>query len=111
MAFSSYSTTPANNTSLNGISIAENCPAANVNNALRQLAADGKSLSDTVAALDTSTLMPKAGGAFTGQITRSGAGGYLYNAASAQGGGAVYVYPSGTALPSSPQEGTFVFFY
>lgn len=109
MAFSDYSTTPASNTTIGGISIAENCPAANINDAIRQLMADAKSFSNSAAT--TTGLMPKSGGAFTGQITRSGAGGYLYNAASAQSGGAVYVLPSGSALPSSPQEGTFVFFY
>ena len=111
MAFADYSSTPANNTSIEGINIAEGCPAANINNALRQLAADGRALNDTVVGINTGTLMPQSGGAFTGQITRSGSGGYLYNAGSAQGGGAVYVLPTGTALPSSPQEGTFVFFY
>ena len=110
MAVSDYSTSPGSNTTISGISIAENCPAANVNNAFRQLMADIKVFYNS-ANVDTSGLMPKSGGAFTGQITRSGAGGYLYNAASAQGGGAVYVQASGTALPASPQEGTFVFFY
>lgn len=111
MAFSDYSATPASNTTLNGINIAEGCPAANVNNALRQLAADGKTLNTLVSSIDVSSYMAKAGGAFTGQITRSGSGGYLYNAASTQSGGAVYVQATGTALPSSPAEGTFVFFY
>jgi hypothetical protein len=111
LSFSSYSLTPAANVTINGISIAENCPAANVNNALRQLAADGRELYNTVSGISTATLMPKAGGTFTGQILRSGAGGYLYNAGSSQTGGAVYVQASGTALPPSPQEGTFVFFY
>lgn len=107
--FSSYATTAAANVTINGISIAENCPAANVNNAIRQIMADARAFADSAA---TATgLMPKSGGAFTGQITRSGSGGYLYNAASAQSGGAVYVLPQGTSLPSSPQEGTFVFFY
>lgn len=111
MSFSAYSLTPASNTSINGISIAENCPAANVNNALRQLAADGKELSDTVVAINVSSYMPLAGGAFTGSITRSGAGGYWYHAAAAQSGGAVYIQAVATALPSSPAEGTVVLQY
>lgn len=111
MSFSAYSTTPASNTSINGISIAENCAAANVNNALRQIAADGRELYNIVSAISVSGYMPLIGGTFTGQIIRSGSGGYLYNAASAQSGGAVYVLATGTSLPSSPAEGTFVFFY
>lgn len=111
MSFSSYSSTPDNNTSLNGININEGCAAANINNALRQLAADGKELSDTVDAIDVSSYMPLSGGAFTGSITRSGAGPHLYHANAAFTGGAVYIQASATALPSSPAEGTIVFQY
>lgn len=111
MAFSNYSTTPASNTSINGINVAEGCPAANINNAIRQLMADGKSLSLDVSAISTGTLMPKAGGAFTGTITRSGSGGYLYHASSSQGAGPVYTQPASSSLPSSPAEGTIVFSY
>lgn len=42
--FQSYSTTPGSNTTINSINIAEGCPASGVNDALRQLAADGASL-------------------------------------------------------------------
>lgn len=111
MAFSDYSTTPASNTSIEGISVAEGCAAANINNAIRQLMADGRLLSDAVAAINVSGLMPKSGGAFTAQITRNGGGGYLYNANSAQGGGKVSFLTTGSANPSSPTEGDMVFFY
>lgn len=111
MSFSSYSTTPASNTSINGISIAENCAAGNVNNALRQLASDGRELYNIVAAISVSSYMPLAGGAFTGNITRSGAGGYFYHANSAQTAAPVYTQVSSAALPASPAEGTVVFQY
>ena len=111
MAFSDYSLTPASNTSINGINIAENCPAANVNNVIRQLASDGRALSDTVAGIDTSTFMPKSGGSFTGTIGRASAGGYWYHASSSQATGPVYTQPVATALPSSPAEGTVVLQY
>jgi hypothetical protein len=110
MAVSDWSTTASNNTTIGGISIAEGCPAANVNNAFREMMAEIRSYSLTISS-PAGTYMPLSGGTFTGQIKRSGSGGYLYNAASAQSGGAVYVQPTGTKLPSSPQEGTFVFFY
>lgn len=42
MAVSDYSTTPANNTAISGINIAEGCAPANINNAFRQLMADIK---------------------------------------------------------------------
>lgn len=109
MAFSDYSTTAASNTSIAGISIAENCPAANINNAIRQLMADAKTFSNS--SPSTSGLMPKSGGAFTGSITRSGGGSYLYWSSSSLSGGICYVQTSATALPSSPAEGTVVFQY
>jgi hypothetical protein len=111
MSFSDYSTSPASNTTIGGVSVAEGCAAGNVNNALRQIAADGKELSDTVAGINTSALMPKAGGAFTAQITRSGSGGYLYNANATQSGGKVSILVSGSARPASPSEGDMVFYY
>lgn len=43
MSVSNYSTSPAANSSINGIDISEGCPAANVNNALRQMMADVRS--------------------------------------------------------------------
>lgn len=111
MSFGNYSATPDNNTSINGINVAENCAAGNMNNVARQLAADGKELYDIVAAISVASYMPLAGGAFTGPITRSGAGGHLYHNAASLSSGAVYVQLSTDALPSSPAEGTIVFQY
>jgi hypothetical protein len=111
MAFSAYSLTPSANLSINGINIAEGCPAANANDAIRQLMSDGRALSDTVNAINVSGYMPLSGGAFTGSITRSGAGGYWYHAGATQSTAPVYTQPSATALPSSPAEGTVVLQY
>jgi hypothetical protein len=111
VSFSAYSPTPALNVSLNGINIDEGCAAGNLNNAVRQLAADGKALSDTVAAINVSGYMLVAGGAFTGNIVRSGAGAYWYHANSSQASAPVYTQLSSAALPSSPAEGTVVFQY
>ena len=111
MAFSSYSLTPGANVSINGINIAELCAAGNVNNAIRQLMADGKQLSDTVAGFNLSGYMLKTGGAFTGDITRDGGGGYFYHANSAQTRAPVYTQLASAALPSAPVEGTVVLLY
>jgi microcystin-dependent protein len=48
MGFDSYSTTAGSNTSVAGISIAEGCPASNINDALRQIAADGRTAVNAV---------------------------------------------------------------
>lgn len=111
MSFGSYSTTPANNIACNGINVAEGCAAGNVNDILRQLMADGRELHDTVADISVSSYMPKTGGAFTGGITRSGAGAYTYYASSTLVSGAEYVQPLANALPSSPAEGMKVYQY
>lgn len=110
MSFGSYSSTAANNVTLGSINIAEGCAASNINNALRQLAADGKELYDTVAAISVSGYMPLTGGAFTGAITRSTAGAFTYYASSSLTSGAEYVQPAASALPS-PAEGVKVFQY
>lgn len=51
MAVDDYSTTPASNTSISGINIAEGCAPANLNNAIRQLMADVKSFVSQIAGL------------------------------------------------------------
>jgi hypothetical protein len=111
MAFSAYSTTPANNTSLNGINVAENCPAANLNNAVRQLAADGKALANEVAGLGgggSAAFLPLSGGTVTGAIQRAGAGGHLYHASSGNTSGAIHIIASGGALPSGLAAGDII---
>lgn len=108
MAFSDYSTTPASNGTIAGINVAEGCPPANVNNAIRQLASDGKALSDQVGDIETG--MPVTGGTFTGDIKREGRGGYLHFASSALTSGKVYIVADGTARPAAA-EGVVVFYY
>ena len=110
-AFANYSTTPSANVTIGTINIDENCAAANINDAIRAILAEGKQLSDIVAAIDVSNYIPKSGGAFTGSITRSGAGAYTYYADSTLVGGLEYVQPTATALPTSPAEGTKVYQY
>jgi hypothetical protein len=110
MSFGSYSTTPASNISINGINIAENCPASNVNDCLRQFAADGRELYNTVVAIDVSTRLSTTGGTMTGNITRSGGGSHLYHG-HPFAGGAVYVQNISVALDSGVPEGTMVFQY
>lgn len=108
MAFTDYSSDPAENTSIAGINIAENCPAGNLNDVCRQLAADGKTLADAVSALGS--YMPVTGGAFTGDITRSGRGAYRNNASSSLTDGQDFFYAEGSALPTAA-PGRVVWFY
>lgn len=109
-AFATYSTTPALNVSIGGTNIAENCPAANVNDVCRQIVAEGRQLSDIVAGINVSAYLPLVGGTVTGTITQTGGGAYRYNASSSLTSGATYFLPTGSARPAAA-EGVMVFYY
>lgn len=108
MAVSDYSTNPNSNTSIGGINIAENCPAPNINNALRQLMADVAAFAASVP--NGGNYMPTAGGIFTGNPTYTGQGGYLHNSGTTLPGGTVTFLPQGSPLPAG-QDGDMVVFY
>lgn len=101
MAFSSYYSTPSLNVSINGISIAENCPAANINDAIRQLMADARLFNDSIP--NVSNLMPLAGGVFTGPVTFTGKGQFLYHNDPSNASGKLTVQAAGGAW--SPSNG------
>ena len=108
MPFSDYSTTPGSNTTIGGVNVAEGCAPGGLNNAVRQIAADGRALSDTVAALPAS--LPLTGGTVTGEILRQSQGAHLHHGGSAQISGKVTFLPEGSATPTLA-EGDIVFFY
>ncbi len=109
MAFQDYSTNPDANGAIAGINVADGCPPGNINDAIRQLAADGKQLADQVSGGSTS--MPKTGGAFTGTITREGGGAYLYHASGSYTDGRFHILAQGSPRPSNPGEGAIVLYY
>ena len=123
-----YNATPGANTNLNGINVSEGMLRSDVNNAFRQLMADiynnysgvsvsypisianGGTAATTAAAARTSlAVLGTAGGAMTGNITRSGNGTHAYFASTSMTGGRIYVQASGTD-PTS-QAGDIVFEY
>ncbi|MGV0964191.1 MAG: hypothetical protein ACOYBT_09905 [Polynucleobacter sp.] len=105
---SEFSTTPASNTTIGGVNAGEGCSPAGLNNIARYLAATARDLWDRLP--DITTLMPKTGGTFTGDILRQSRGAYLHHANSAQTNGQVFFLPEGSARPTAA-EGTLVFFY
>jgi len=110
MAVSDYSTTPGSNGTISGINIAEGCPPANINNAIRQIMADVKGAFDAVP--DVSGKLNAAGGVFTGtQPIYTGRGAYLHHNDSANASGRIYILADGSALPASPANGDTVFFF
>jgi hypothetical protein len=106
---SDWSETPAANTTVDSVYIGPNCNPANVDNGMRSIMAGVKTLSLTIPA--TSAFMPKVGGAFTGDIIRSGFGGYRYNTDPTLINGRDYHLIEGSSRPSSPAEGDRVFYY
>lgn len=102
MSFRDYSTTPGANTTIGGVNVAEGCSPAGLNNASRQLAADGKELADEIDALDLSVYVTKAAGVFSGtQPIYTGRGAYLHHANSANASGKITIQSDAAALPST----------
>lgn len=106
---SDWSETPDSNSTVDGINIAEGCPAGNMNGGLRAVMAAVKTL--YLALPNVSGLMAKAGGVFTGAISQTGAGAYRHNADSALSDGRTYYLAEGAARPASPGPGMLVFYY
>lgn len=109
----SWSTTPASNTSVDGVNIGENCNPGNLNNADRAIMAGVKELADDVTAL-TSTVAGKlsaSGAVFTGsQPTYTGEGAMLHNAGSGYTSGKVTFLADGSSDPSG-SAGDIAIFY
>lgn len=101
MSFGSYSTTPSLNVTIAGQSMAEGTTSVpSINNAIRQLMADGKSLFDTVSSINLSGYATLNAPAFTGQPTYSGRGALIHFNSSANASGRVYVQSAAAALPT-----------
>lgn len=110
MSYTTWSTTPSLNITIDGINIAEGCAPAGINNAIRSVMAGVASLRDAVPS--TTGLMPVAGGVFSGtQPIYTGRGAYLHHNDSANSSGRVFLLPTGSANPTSPSNGDIVFFF
>ena len=107
MAVTDWSTTPANNTSISGMNIAENCPAGNINGGMRQMMADIKVAFEGVPS--SATLMPKEGGTFAGtQPKYSGRGAYLHHSGSGYTSGRIFIQAAGGSTPAGMASGDFL---
>jgi len=100
MSFSDYSLTPGSNTTIAGINIAEDCSPAGLNNAIRQIMADGKELSNTVSNIDLSAYAPLNAPVFIGQPTYSGRGGFIHHSNAANSSGRIFITAEGAAQPT-----------
>ena len=109
-AFSDYSATPGLIMTIGGLSVAENSTAlASLNNICREITANGRQLYDLYSAIGDP--MPESGGAFTGDITRSGRGGYYSADDSGYAAPRIYVLVDGSPAPTSPPNGSLAFYH
>lgn len=110
MAFSDYSATPSSNGTIASINIAEGCPPANINNAIRQIMADAKAFDNAKA--DATLLVTKAAAVFTGtQPIYDGRGAYVHWNNSALTSGRRYVQAEGSSLPTGLLPGDEILEY
>lgn len=100
MGFRDYSLTPGSNTTIAGINIAEDCSPAGINNAIRQVMADGRDLADDVDAIDISGKANIASPEFTGQPTVRTRGGVIHHNNPANASGRIFITAEGAAQPT-----------
>lgn len=93
-----WSTTAASNTDVGGVNIAENCPAAGINNALREIMAQIA----TWAAGTIAGKLDKSGGAMTGAITG------MYTTSTVKDGSGTERAIGYRAIPSNAKTGAYV---
>lgn len=99
MAVADWSTSANSNTSIDGINIAENCPAGNLNGAVRAIMANVRVMYDGLPTL--ADYVKKDGTTdFTGQPKFTGRGGFLHHNNPANSSGRVFVQASGSPVPS-----------
>lgn len=99
MPVTDYSTTPASNTAISGINIAEGCPAANINDFARTIMADVRVMYNNLP--DTTTLQTKAAAVFSGtQPIYTGRGAYTHWNSASYTSGRIYIQATGGAAPA-----------
>lgn len=110
MAVTDWSTSPAANTAISGYDISTGCPAGNLNNAIQVVMADVRGMYDALPS--TTTLMPKAGGTFSGaQPIYTGRGAFLHHNSASHSSGRIFVQASGGATPAGMASGDLLLEY
>ena len=109
MAVSDWSTNPNENITVDGINIAENCPAENLNNAVRSVMASVRVMYNNLP--NGTSFVLKSGGVFLDNPIFSGRGGFLYHNDAANASGRVFTQAAGGAVPSGMVNGDLLFEY
>lgn len=94
------------NITVDGINIAEGCPAANINGAIRAVMANIRVMYDGLP--DLTLYVTKSGGTFITNPTFTGRGGFLHNSNSSNTGGQVFVQATGSGTPVGMVNGDWL---
>ena len=111
---STWSETPASNTTVDGISIAEGCSPGNLNGSDRSIMAGIKTfhLAYTATVASLANYATKAAAVFTGtRPIYTGEGAILNHQSSSYTSGRVYLVAEGAGDPSGTASGDIVIFY
>lgn len=106
MSVGDWSTNANLNTTVDGINIAEGCPAANINGAIRSVMANVRVMYDGLP--DTTQYVLKTGGVFLTNPTYSGRGGFMYNDSATNAGGRWFVQAAGSGTPVGMANGDWL---
>lgn len=96
--FSDWSTTASSNATVAGINIAEGCPPANINNALREIMAAAKTQDNNKA--DGTLYVLKSSSVLSTDAKVTGRGAALHHNNAANTSGKVFVQASGSPAPA-----------
>jgi len=103
-----FSIVPAENVTIGGTDVGENCSPGGINDAIRYIAAVVRDTANKVPSAGNA--LPLEGGTVTGDIYRQNRGAYLYHAGAGQNNGPISFLPEGSSRPAA-LEGAVVFYY
>lgn len=104
--FADFSTTPADNTSIGGVDVDENCTPAGINNAIRELMAACKTFDNGKA--DGSLYVLKSASVLSTNVIVEGRGAGLHHNNPGNASGRFFIQASGDSAPSM-SDGDFLF--
>lgn len=106
MAVQDWNTNANLNITVDGINIAEGCPAANMNGMGRAIMANVRVMYDNLP--DVSAYVTKSFGFFLTNPVYNGKGGYLYNSSPTNISGQIFVQAVGSGTPAGMANGDWL---
>lgn len=106
MAVSDWNTNANLNGTVDGINIAEGCPAGNMNGAIRAVMANVRVMYNNLP--DTSGFVTKINGVFLTTPIHTGRGGMLHNSSPTNASGQIFTQASGAGIPAGITNGDWL---